>query len=454
MEKPDHQEDRSTAHKREDAIEDVVEITDRTPYKDLNFMGTYLACALATTASYGGYVMPATSLALINADIGPSPNITWVALSWTLTLAVGYTLVGRFSDLFGRRWFFTGSSALALIGFGATAQSINQLIGANVLIGLAAASQLSFTYVLGELVPIKDRFAVFCGLFIISFPVAGLGPYLSRLFIAHTGPGWRWNYYFSIIINGIATILWFLCYHPPAFEHLHKNRSKWQELKDIDITGIILFTGGLLLFLMGLSWGGQLYEWSSAHVIATMVVGFIMLVAFVLWELYAPLSRPLVPMHLFKSWDFNVIVIMTSVGGMLYYSLNVIFPAMVGALFTTDVVYGGLLSSAVGGGTCLGQFLGCLIATPGGHIRHKMIFVSAMMMAFIGGMAGAGQNQAVASALVVLGSVSVGLLESIGNGIVTIILEDQTKMGAAVGVYGSIRSAAGVLATAIYTTIL
>lgn len=86
---------------------------------------------------------------------------------------------------------------------GATAKDVNQLIGANVLIGLSAATQLSFTYVLGELVPVKDRFAMFCGLFILSFPIAGLGPYISRLFIAHTGPGWRWDYYFSIIISKI-----------------------------------------------------------------------------------------------------------------------------------------------------------------------------------------------------------------------------------------------------------
>jgi hypothetical protein len=29
-----------------------------------------------------------------------------VALAWTLCVSVGYTLVGRLSDIFGRRWFF------------------------------------------------------------------------------------------------------------------------------------------------------------------------------------------------------------------------------------------------------------------------------------------------------------------------------------------------------------
>ena len=52
------------------AVEDVVEITHSAPYKSINFLGTYLACALGAVASYGGYVMPATSLSLINEDIG------------------------------------------------------------------------------------------------------------------------------------------------------------------------------------------------------------------------------------------------------------------------------------------------------------------------------------------------------------------------------------------------
>lgn len=85
---------------------------------------------MAQISGYLGWVLPANTLSLINQAIGPSPNIIWVAIAWTTGFAVGLALVGRLSDIFGRRWFFIGSSVLAIIGniIGASAQSINMLI--------------------------------------------------------------------------------------------------------------------------------------------------------------------------------------------------------------------------------------------------------------------------------------------------------------------------------------
>jgi len=112
-------------------------------------------------------------------------------------------------------------------------------------------------------------------------------------------------------------------------------------VKEIDVGGIFLFTGGILLFIMGLSWGGVQYPWKSAHVISTIVVGFSMCVVFVFYgmsyrpvyrmqvrelmrvvEIYMPLKRPIVPMHLFKNLDYTNLVIVTTVGGMMYFSIS------------------------------------------------------------------------------------------------------------------------------------
>lgn len=134
---------------------------------------------------------------------GPSPNYDWIALAWVLTSSVGFTLVGRLSDIFGRRYFFAGCSGLATIGciIGCTAGGINQLIGASVLLGFGAAGQISFNYVLGELVPVRHRYAANGFVFLATFPFAGLGPYISRLLIVNSSDGWRSIYYLTLALG-------------------------------------------------------------------------------------------------------------------------------------------------------------------------------------------------------------------------------------------------------------
>lgn len=176
-------------------------------------------CPSRPSATSLGWVLPANTLALINATIGTSPNITWVAISWTLGLAVGFTLVERLSDISGRRWFFIGTSVLDLVEhvIGASAQSINMLIATNCINGLAAAGQLSFHITLGELVLNAQRGPVNALILITSVPFAVFGPPVARALYVHTALQWRWSYTLRVIVNAIAVLLFFMCYHPPTY---------------------------------------------------------------------------------------------------------------------------------------------------------------------------------------------------------------------------------------------
>ena len=112
---------------------------------------------------------------LINEDIGPSKDLNWVATIWTIGSAIGFLLVGRLSDIFGRKWMVMGTNILGLAGciVGGTAKNIDTLVGANLMNGIAAAGQLSFGIVLGELVPNKHRGPVVTLVFLSSLPFAG-----------------------------------------------------------------------------------------------------------------------------------------------------------------------------------------------------------------------------------------------------------------------------------------
>lgn len=56
---------------------DILNITQKSPYLERNFTGTYLAICLGGFSAYGGFVMPATSLALIDEDIGTFYPRVW-----------------------------------------------------------------------------------------------------------------------------------------------------------------------------------------------------------------------------------------------------------------------------------------------------------------------------------------------------------------------------------------
>jgi hypothetical protein len=103
-----HMEEKTHDGEKDSVISDELhgfvaqqEVLPKGYYRSASFIGTYLAAALGLNAVIGGFGFAAPILTTINADIGPDPNITWVSLSFTLTLSIGMLVVGRLGDLFG-----------------------------------------------------------------------------------------------------------------------------------------------------------------------------------------------------------------------------------------------------------------------------------------------------------------------------------------------------------------
>jgi MFS family permease len=178
---------------------------------------------------------------------------------------------------------------------------------------------MSFPFLMGELVPTRYRYLATGIIYAILYPGSGFGPMVAQSFInSYPSVGWRGVYWLVLAYEAIALLLWVTCvsvarvggccetfaytlqYFPPTFEDKHGSDKKKDWLKHFDYVGMLLYTAGFVLFLFGLSEGGAVYPWSDPHVISFIVVGFVTLVAFVLWECYAPLREPFVPMKLFK----------------------------------------------------------------------------------------------------------------------------------------------------------
>jgi ATP/ADP translocase len=175
-------------------------------------------------------------------------------------------------------------------------------------------------------------------------------------------------------------------YHPPTFGEKYGNqKTKWQMIRDFDFIGLILFTGGLLIFLMGLSWGGSLYPWKSGHVIGTIVVGFLALIAFVLYETFMSLKEPFVPIHLFQNGPWVADVLVVALGASIYYAFAIVWPQMVFTLYTSDLTHGGFMCCVTGSAINIGQILGGTFSRQVGKQKVQLIVTAICTGAFLGG---------------------------------------------------------------------
>lgn len=405
-------------------------------------------------------MLPANTLALINADIGPSVNVSWVATGWTLGSSVGFLLFGRLTDIFGRKWGVQACQILALVGVivAATAKGIGALIAAETMIGIAAAGQLSFGIVIGELVPNKLRAPAITIIFLSALPFAVFGPSIGRAFIDNTAAGWRWSYYIGIICNAIALVLYQFFYHPPKYDQLHVHgKTIKQQLMEFDWIGLVLYLAGVVLFLIGLSWGGQAYPWASGHVLGTLIVGLLTLVAFGFYEgLFAhKVSKgvPIMPPRIFKNIEYTAIVICAAIGAMVYYALTILWPTIL-SQYTTDSTKIGLQSSVVGGGILLGQLMGGFALSYVPYVKWQSVITGFIGSAFIASLASIGPDtHAQTIILGTFGTIFIGYIDNITFPGVTLVFEAH-DIGLATGVLGSIRGVGGAVAQALFVSIL
>ncbi|EPE10416.1 trichothecene efflux pump [Ophiostoma piceae UAMH 11346] len=425
-------------------------------YYSLNFIGAVAGFCLSAISAYLFLLLPTNILTYIDADIGPSPYISWFNIARTLSLSFTYTILGRLSDLFGRRWFFIGLNIVALLGIivCATAQNINALIVGAAVYGLGETAQLSFNVAIGELVPNKYRPMILSLIFLTNAPIAAFGPLIARKFIQIPSLGWRWCFYVNIICTGLAVVLLFFFYHPPTFDLLHERKTKRSILKDLDYVGIFLWTAGLTVFLMGVSFGGSIYPWKSAATIGSIVIGVVLLVLLFVWESYATLKYPAVPVAFFKNRGFMSLVSCATVASMFYYSAVLLWPKQIKFLYTTDITYGGWLSATVGSATALGQICAGGIIRWGGNVRYWLIFSTLAMVGFVAALASlTPETLNTGIALTILGPFFVGFIELASLALAPLFCKPE-DIGVASGLLASIRSAGGSLAVTVYSTIL
>ncbi|OJJ54342.1 hypothetical protein ASPSYDRAFT_94096 [Aspergillus sydowii CBS 593.65] len=405
-------------------------------------------------------LMPAVILSSINADLGPDPNYPWITICWNLGAAVVVTVGGRLSDIFGRRWFLISGAVFGAIGavVGATGQTIPQMIGAGVLMGVGGGfGEMIFASV-QEIVPNERRLFILGCVEISNIP-AMLSPMIGYAFITHAKLGWRVCYWWMFAFEAFTAIALFLFYKPPSFETKHRDdgKTRRQLVAALDYIGVLLFLAACILLLLGLNWGGRNYPWKSAAVIASIVLSAVLFVLLGCWETYANLEYPILPPRLFRKWrDFSSIIAVTFVGGMLYYSMNILWPRQSTLLYvpTGDSTLQGVYANMVSFGTILAGTMVLTIVPRCGHERWQMIGFLVVQTGMIGSMGSVGvHDKAQAIATIIIVAATVTPPQFLAFGMMSLGLESQADIGISQGLLCTFRLIGGAIATAIYTAI-
>ena len=236
-----------------------------------------------------------TALPTIVGKLGGIEHYAWVVTAYLLASTASTPLYGKVSDLYGRRPVFLFAIVTFLIGslLAGLSWGMVPLIAFRAIQGLGAGGLMTLAFtIISDAVSPRER-GRYQGLFGAVFGVSSVaGPLVGGYFAEHD---WRWILYINLPIGIVALFLsnYVLRLLP---HHRREHRIDW--------LGALFLVIGVSAILLGLSWGGKEYPWSSPMIVGLFVVGVVLSAVF-LW-VEARASEPILPLRLFRRPTFTI----------------------------------------------------------------------------------------------------------------------------------------------------
>ncbi|WP_179221910.1 MFS transporter [Inquilinus limosus] len=220
-----------------------------------------LGALLALFLSALDQTIVATALPSIGRELGDFELISWVVTAYLLTSTCATPILGKLSDLYGRRLMLLGCLVvfLAASALCALSTSMTMLIASRALQGLGGGLLTLAQTVIADVVAPRERGRYAAYFATVWAGSALIGPTLGGVLTQYVG--WPWIFWINLPLGLLA-----LGIVDRALRKLPVPRVKAR----IDVVSIALLTLGTVALLLGLSWGGTAYPWASAPVVATV----------------------------------------------------------------------------------------------------------------------------------------------------------------------------------------
>ncbi|MGH2449185.1 MAG: MDR family MFS transporter [Chloroflexota bacterium] len=246
-----------------------------------------------------------TALPKIVTDLHGNNLYTWVVTSYLLTSTITVPIYGKLSDMYGRKVLLLVGIVLFLAGsaLSGLSQSMTELVLFRGLQGFGAGALFPISLsIIGDIFTPRERGryqGLFGAVFGLSFVI---GPFIGGWITDNIT--WHWVFYVNLPIGlaALAVIAAVLPnFHPPV-------RS---SIRDLDILGILVFAGGVVPLMIGLTDKGQttssgaLLNWTDPSVGGLILLGLVLLAVFVFIESRA--KQPIIPLSLFRGRTFAAV---------------------------------------------------------------------------------------------------------------------------------------------------
>jgi len=232
----------------------------------------------------------ATALPTIAGELGDFQLLAWVVTAYLLTSTAATPVLGKLSDLYGRRAIIHLCLGIFLLGsvLCALAPSMLALILARALQGIGGGGLITMVQtIVADVVSPRER-GRYSGYFSAVWAGSALlGPTLGGLLTHYAS--WPWIFWINLPLGLLSFLI---------VDRVLKRLPKTTRPARIDWFSILCFTGGATALLLALTWGGVTHPWLSLPVLAAAGGALLLWLCFLLRQRGA--AEPLIPPHFLK----------------------------------------------------------------------------------------------------------------------------------------------------------
>ncbi|KAI1759240.1 major facilitator superfamily domain-containing protein [Hypoxylon sp. FL1150] len=226
-------------------------------------------------------------------------KIGWLGVGFALGSVAVTAPIGKCYGIFNTKWLYISCLAMfaAASGLCGAAPTMNAMIVGRVWAGASGAGMYIGTLNLFTRLTTSKEQPFYMGLIGFMNGVGEiLGPIIGGSF-ADSSATWRWGFYFNLIIFAVMSPIYLFCL--PSLPN-QPEKTVYEKIKRLDFLGTVLSIGFFVSLTVAFSFGGTLWAWGDARIIALFVVCGILMIAFVLTQYYSILTNEidrLIPCH-------------------------------------------------------------------------------------------------------------------------------------------------------------